>query len=172
MTTPGINPSRRKFPRLVSSAVLVALSVAGCNEKDLHVQNDDWANPELALKVSVPESATDVAKGLGSGNDGYAYKIDFLMPNDEWRGYLASYYPNSIRQSKIARNNEGLIPAACTRAFRDGVTFRAWVAEDRIRYFDSDKSSTRHVSVLTDCKPNLALVQWRLYNPSPKAGGS
>lgn len=164
--------SLRKFPRLVGLAVLVVLAVAGCNEKDVHVQNDDWANPELALKVSVPASATDVAKGLGSGNDGYAYKIDFLMPNDEWRDYLTTYYPNSIRQSTLARNNEGLIPAACTRAFRDGVTFRAWVAEDTIPYFNSDKSSTRHVSVLTDCKPNLALVQWRLYDPSPTTGSS
>lgn len=145
---------------------LVVLIASGCSEKDLHIQNDDWANPELALQVSVPDSATEVSKGLGSGSQGYAYKVEFLIPNDQWRDYVQSYYPDGVQESRIARTNVGLVPWQCKQAFRDGTSFRGWVAEDQIPYFDSTDTATRHLSVLTDCQPGHTLVQWRLYDPN------
>ncbi|WP_264991500.1 hypothetical protein, partial [Mycobacterium kiyosense] len=48
---------------LAVAVVFVVGTGTGCSEKDLHIHNDDWTNPELALKVAVPASATDVTKG-------------------------------------------------------------------------------------------------------------
>lgn len=161
MTTPPFSTSLSRF---ITLAALVVLALAGCNEKDLHIQNDDWANPELALKVSVPDSAIDVAKGLGSGSSDYAYKVEFLMPNDDWRSYLAGYYPGGAEKSKLAYSS-GTVPPACTQAFRDGVPLQAWIAGDEIPYFDTDTNARRRVTVTTDCKPGLSFVRWTLYQP-------
>lgn len=159
-----ILPRLRAFLTLICLTV-VALAAQGCSERDLHVQNDDWANPELALQVSVPTSATDVAKGLGSGTSDYAYKVEFLMPNDDWRRYLADYYPDGAKKSKLPYSN-GTVPPACTRAFRDGIPLTAWTASDDIPYFGTSENARRRVTVTEDCKPGLSFIHWTLYSPT------
>lgn len=150
---------------LALAVVFVVGTGTSCSKKDLHIQNDDWANPELALKVAVPASATDVTKGLGGGTESYAYSIDFLMPNDQWRNYLQRYYPNGIQQSPLTYT-PGTVPAECVQAFRGGVKLQAWVAGDDIPYFDSGTPARRHVSAIPDCKPGQVFVQWRLEHPA------
>ena len=148
--------------RRVGAACLLGLLLSGCSEKDLHVQNDDWADAETMLQVSVPESATRITRTVGSGGSGYSHAVEFLIPDEDWKSYVGGYYHDGLRKSKLPYSS-GTTPPLCTAAFRDGAQLEAWVASDEISTPQSQEPSRRQVTVTTNCQPGLSLVQWMLY---------
>jgi hypothetical protein len=76
---------------------LAALLLAACAACDIRSPfGDDWAKPEVALKIEIPPTATDLLKTI-EPSKALAYSVEFLMPNDQWRAYTAKYYPGDTR---------------------------------------------------------------------------
>lgn len=146
-------------------AVLLLAACAACEIKSPF--GEDWAKPDVALKIQIPASATDVVKTI-EPSTGMAYAVEFLMPNDQWRSYIAKYYPGQTF-SRFPYTKEYFIPTPCVDAARTGVIMTEWIIEgDDIAYFHTGKTAHRFVSITPDCKPGLAYVHWLLENPKPK----
>lgn len=87
------------------------------------------------------------------------------MPNDEWRDYVAKYYPGKTLTPRPARELDGTAPISCYPALRSGVKLTKWTTGDDIQFRKTDKHAYRFVGVTPDCEPGKAFVQWRLGDP-------
>lgn len=141
--------------RLLVAAVACTLTVlTGCTPGGGWTDNDPGIVGDL--KIEIPKDATNI---VGSTDHG----VKFLMPNDQWRGYVAKYYPGkTLSQFPIASELDGSVPAMCIPAFRSGTKLTAWVAAGEIQYRNTDQQTDRTVRVVPDCEPNKAYVQWML----------
>ena len=142
-------------PKHISAAlVAIAAMLAGCTpgpgwtDKDPGIVGD--------LKIDIPETATNIVGKTGSG-------VDFLMPNDQWRDYVAKSYPEKqLSRTPLVKETDGSVPAMCLPAFRSGTKLEQWSTTDRIQFRDTDKSKIRGVTVTPDCEPGKTYVQWIL----------
>lgn len=143
-------------PRLLSLMVTscALLFVSGCVEPAI---TDKDASPNVALRIDVPESA----RPLGGYVD--PYRVEFLMPNDKWREYVAKYSLSPLEQSPYI--SQSVVPVWCVPAARAGVQLTRWVAGGDIQYFDTGMHAYRSVSVTPDCEPGNAYVIWVLGKP-------
>ncbi len=136
------------------TASVCALLLSACGPGFTDKDN----SPVAALKIEVPESA----KPLGGYLD--PYRVEFLIPNDQWRGYVDKYYPGKTL-SEFSSKTEYEYPSVCIAAFRSGAQLVKWVTSDEIQYLDTDQTAHRSVSVIPDCEPGKAYVRWSLGDP-------
>ena len=138
------------------SAASVLLMTTGCFIGP--GQTDEGTDIVSILKIEIPDSATKIVGHTDSG-------VDFLMPNDEWRDYIETYYPDKKLTPRPAKEIDGSAPIACYPAFRAGMKLTNWTTGADIQYRDTDKNSYRFVSVTPDCEPGKAYVRWMLGDP-------
>ncbi|MEZ0366127.1 hypothetical protein ACAG26_20845 [Mycobacterium sp. pUA109] len=146
--------SHRLLPRLLLAPMLAAvlLLTTGCFIRPGRTDHD--TDIVSRLKIEIPKSATNIVGHTDKG-------VDFLMPNDQWRDYVAKYYPGkTLSQFPYATAYEA--PAECIPAFRSGAKLVMWVTGDEIQFRKTDHNMRRSVSVTPDCEAGKALVQWRL----------
>ncbi|SHQ64410.1 Uncharacterised protein [Mycobacteroides abscessus subsp. abscessus] len=136
------------------TASVCALLLSACGPGFTDKDN----SPAAALKIEVPESA----KPLGGYLD--PYRVEFLMPNDQWRSYVDKYYPGKTL-SEFTSKTEYEYPSVCIAAFRSGVHLVKWVTSDEIQYLDTDQTAHRSVSAIPDCEQGKAYVRWSLDKP-------
>ncbi|TDH57590.1 hypothetical protein E2F47_02020 [Mycobacterium eburneum] len=110
------------------------------------------------LKIEIPKSATNIVGHAGKG-------IDFLIPNTEWRAYVAKYYPGKTLSQRPSKEIDGSVPAECIPAFRSGTELSHWITGEDIQYRNTNNHVYRFVRVTPDCEPGKAFVQWRLGEP-------
>ncbi|TDH56697.1 hypothetical protein E2F47_06090 [Mycobacterium eburneum] len=119
-----------------------------------------WTDKDLGtvaeLKIEIPKSATNIVGHTGKG-------VDFLMPNDQWRDYVAKYYPGTtFTRFPANKETDGSVPLMCIPAFRSGVKLVKLVTGDDIQYRKTKDKVHRTVIVTPDCEPGKAYLQWRL----------
>lgn len=142
-------------PRRLSLAVIAcALLLSGCVGPGITDKDD---SPNAALRIEVPQSA----RPLGGYVD--PVRVEFLMPNDQWREYVAKYSLSPLEQSPYI--SPSVVPSWCMPAARAGTTLTRWVAGGDIQYLDTDLHAYRSVSVTPDCEPGNAYVIWVLGKP-------
>ncbi|SHZ19254.1 hypothetical protein [Mycobacteroides abscessus] len=107
------------------------------------------------MKIEVPKSATNVVGLIDP------YRVNFFIPNNEWRGYLAQY-KLTPELSKLKYVSEYEAPAECISSYRAKGNLEHWTAGGNIKWRDTDQEVYRFVSVNPDCEPGKALVRWRL----------
>ncbi|OBB88655.1 hypothetical protein A5779_00080 [Mycolicibacterium peregrinum] len=139
---------------LVSVAVTAAvlLFVTGCFVGP--GQTDEGTDTVSLLKIEIPDSATNIVGHTDRG-------VDFLMPNDEWRAYLATYYPDK-QLEHLPPLTRYETPAMCLPALRAGVKLSRWTIGEYIQWRNTDKQRLRGVVITPDCEPGKAYVQWVL----------
>lgn len=148
--------TRQLFPKVlvsVAMTALVLLFATGCFIGP--GQTDEGTDTVSLLKIDIPASATNIVGHTDRG-------VDFLMPNDEWRTYLATYYPDTQLKQLPSRELDGSVPAMCIPAFRAGVKLSRWTTGEYIQWRDTNKQRLRGVVVTPDCEPGKAYVQWVL----------
>lgn len=143
----------RRTPRIILASAIFALTGClgpGYTDKDPGIVGD--------LKIEIPKSATSLLPETNS--------VAFLMPNDQWRDYVAKYYPDKqLSQSPANKETDGSVPPMCIPAFRSGTKLTSWTTGAKIQYRNTDKSAIRGVVVTPDCEPGKAYVQWSLGSP-------
>lgn len=118
-------------------------------------QTDEGSDIVSQLHITFPASATNIV--------GAEHSVSFLMPNDQWRAYVAGYYPDTpLRPFPVKELNA---PLECIPAVRAGVKLVIWSAGDDIPYKDTDQTMFRSISVTPDCEPGEAHVEWMLDLP-------
>ncbi|WP_083336086.1 hypothetical protein [Mycobacteroides saopaulense] len=132
--------------------ISAALFVAGCVGPGL---TDEGTDEVSLMKIEIPKSATNE---VGSVNP---YKVRFLMPNDEWRDYLAKYALKP-ELSKLKYTTEYEVPPDCIPAFRTKGNLEHWTAGGNIKWRKTDRDAYRFVSVIPDCEPGRAMLLWQL----------
>jgi hypothetical protein len=146
--------TRRMTPIALATAIFTSLTVGcigpGFSDKDPGIVGD--------LKIEIPKTATSFLPETNS--------VAFLMPNDQWRDYVAKYYPDKqLSQSPASKETDGGVPPMCIPAFRSGTKLTSWTTGAKIQYRNTDKYAVRGVVVTPDCEPGKAYVQWSLSNP-------
>jgi len=136
-----------------AAAVVTAFVSAGCVLGP--GQTDEGSDIVSQLKISIPKSATDI---IGNTDRG----IQFMLPNDQWPGYVDEYYPGATLQQFPAREMDGSAPLECLPALRSGTKLVVWSTGADIQFADTDKHAFRSVSVTPDCISGKTLVQWQL----------
>ncbi len=121
-------------------------------------QTDKGSDIVSLLKIRIPQSATDIVGHTDSG-------IDFFMPNDEWRDYIAGYYPDAVLTPRPSKERDGSAPIVCYPSLRSGAELTNWTTGDDIQYRDTDYSVYRFVSITPDCAPGKAYIRWSLDDP-------
>lgn len=146
-------------PRLLlsaASAFSVLLATTSCFIGP--GQTDEGTDTVSLLKIEIPDSATDIVGHTHSG-------VDFLMPNDQWRDYIAAYYPDKKLTPRTAKEIDGSAPIACYPALRDGAKLMNWTTGGNIQYRNTEKNRYRFVSATPDCEPGKTYVRWGLGDP-------
>ena len=142
---------------LITAAGLLACVASGCGpgwtDQDPGIVGD--------LKVDIPQSATYFTGEMGNEID----SVHFLMPNDQWRDYVAHYYPGKTLREHAARENDGSASPLCFAVLRTGTKLSSQMVGDDIQYRNTNKHAFRMVSVTPDCQPGKAYVQWILGRP-------
>lgn len=117
-------------------------------------QTDQGSDIVSQLQIEIPESATDITGNTDTG-------VDFLMPNSEWREYVAEYYPNAT-MSEFPPLTLYETPVLCRAALNTGVNLAQYVTGDDITVGRSKHTMRRAVLVTPNCQDGKALVQWVL----------
>lgn len=143
---------------LVTVAVMLcAFFGTGCGHSDTD-QNSALVSD---LKIEIPESATNISADRGAmSND-----LHFLLPNDEWRRYLATYYPNNTPAQNPFVEPHDNAPAPCFPTQDDGAALVAWTISDDIQFRNTNKHARRVITLIPDCQPGKTYVKWSLSRP-------
>lgn len=146
MTPPA--RGRSILTAVAALAVTMLVTAQGC-------QDYKQFNPQGALRIEIPDSATEVQKLVDPD------RVQFLMPNDQWRDYVQGYFPGrDLTSEAITSELHGEVPPLCIQAFRDGHPLSSRSASDEIRWFDTDLRYRRGVSVVPECEPGQAYITW------------
>lgn len=144
------------------TAVIAALlcAVAGCG--DWSIDGDNGAHPERRLQVAIPRGATDISRTAY----GTFPSVSFLMPQQDWRGYVGNYLPLDTLDHAPWQHPEN-VPAICT-----GSPAEFFAASEDFTTSHADVpdgfTAQRSVMVVEDCRPEMAYVSWSLYEPGAR----
>ncbi|SHS97040.1 Uncharacterised protein [Mycobacteroides abscessus subsp. abscessus] len=144
--------------RLIGILATCVLLLCGCGTGWTdHKEGNDPMSAKDALKVEVPASASSVIAEIDP------YRIQFLMPNDQWRDYASKYPLDQFEE--VPYPTEYVVPAMCLPVARTGVKLTSWIAGDLIQYLDTGQRAHRSITVTPDCESGKAYVQWGLNTP-------
>lgn len=141
----------------VAVCLLIATATLGCAP-----DTDDWQDPVHGLHIRVPGSATVISQASNGDDARDAYRMEWLMPDAQWRSYAEGYYPRGFDKPPMMVTEEIMVPAACIEAFRGSGRLQMWLAADQIAYRDTGKTAERTIYAVPECQPGLALVAWSL----------
>lgn len=106
--------------RLIGILATCVLLLCGCGTGWTdHKEGNDPMSAKDALKVEVPASASSVIAEIDP------YRIQFLMPNDQWRDYASKYPLDQFEE--VPYPTEYVVPAMCLPVARTGVKLTSWI---------------------------------------------
>lgn len=137
-------PPNLRTPMLLAMLAIGICVGCGSPAKGVTFHDSSTARVEMALKVQIPSSATDIAVAdLGD-------MVDSLIPNDEWLAYVTGYYRGGPHELGPRFTDDNALPPACHAALRAGIRLQAWEAEHEIPYLDTETAALRTVYVVPD----------------------
>lgn len=145
--------TRSRTLRTTATIAAAAALTAGCFIGP--GQTDQGTDIVSLLKIEIPASATNIVGHTEST------RVDFLIPNDQWRDYIHTYYPDK-QLTQFPPRTEYETPAICIPAYRAGVKLIEWSTGQRIQYRNTDRQVLRGVVVIPNCEPGKTYISWGL----------
>ncbi|HEY9314290.1 MAG TPA: hypothetical protein VIQ49_18680 [Williamsia sp.] len=127
----------------------------------IYLADDDPQDVAETIQVDIPSGASGVvARGEGLEYKGNCADVEFLIPDAEWKGYVAQYFAvDQILPRYGPRASCGGERTICDE--REYVAGQSgFVASDRI--VDDGGAYARTLAVVPSCKPGLTRISWRV----------
>lgn len=149
---------QRPLALITAATVLSALSSAACGPGGTD-QNSALVSD---LKIKIPESATDI----NADTSALQSNLHFLLPNDQWRPYAATYYPGETPTQRPLAELTDSAPPPCFPSQRNDAALITRTISDIIQFRNTNMHARRVITIIPDCQPGRTYVQWSLSRPS------